>query len=306
MKKILVISDTLWQEAEISQKSSVFMMDQLRKVWYDVQQGFWDMKWGISPVVLENIDLAIPVIHGVPWEDGQVTKFFQQRGIPILFSDVQVHQLCIDKHKTKQVLWTLDFCHSVYSTVLPWSLVLTDASQNIEVPSSVEKLFVKPNNGGSSLDSGIFDTLSDAENLITKILDYDTVLVEEYIADARELTVALAGDYDKDVEVLGIMEILTDRAFFDYQAKYEWIGTKEIFPDLDLSFEQYLKSISVEIYKKLKIKTFARIDYLYKDNILYFLEINTIPWMTEKSFFPQCVECAGYPSFGEFMQKFIE
>ncbi len=73
------------------------------------------------------------------------------------------------------------------------------------------------------------------------------------------------------------MEILTKRAFFDYKAKYEWSGTQEIFPDLDPEFRKYIESVSLQIYKKLQIKTFARIDFLLKDNVLYFLEINTIP-----------------------------
>ncbi len=305
MKNILVITDTVWSEAEVSQKSASFVVEELEKVWHAVKQVFWDPDYGVFDKDLVDIDLALPIVHGKFWEDGQITDFLQKRGVATLFSDAKVHRLCLDKYGTKKVLQGESFPYEKYEIKFPWSVVVNKAWQNVTIPDVVSEIFVKPNSGGSSVDSWIFENITDAQNLIAKILDYDEVLVEEYIEQPRELTVAISWDYNKEVEILGIMEVLTEREFFDYKAKYEWAETQEIFPDLDLEFRNYLKNISLQIYKKLQIKTFGRIDFLLKDKVLYFLEINTIPWMTANSFFPQCVAHAGYESFWKYLQQFI-
>lgn len=68
-------------------------------------------------------------------------------------------------------------------------------------PGFAGPYFVKPTSNGSSLDCGRFETLDEAADMIKKITDYDVACVQEVI-EGREMTVSLAGDRDKDVEVL--------------------------------------------------------------------------------------------------------
>jgi D-alanine-D-alanine ligase len=89
------------------------------------------------------------------------------------------------------------------------------------------------------------------------------------------------------------MEVLTEKEFFDYDAKYKRDRTKEIFPDLEKDIKEEIENISLKIYKKLCLTDIARIDFLFSDK-LYFLEVNTIPGMTPTSFLPQCVKHYGY------------
>ncbi len=309
-KKVLVITDSIWNESEVSQKSAKFVVEELENLWYCVHQVFWNLDYGIADEDLEGITVALPIVHGKYWEDGQITSFLQKKGIQVIFSDAESHALCMNKYKTKEVLSWLDFSGIgdawwQYQLKFSWSVVVSERWQAISIPESIKKIFVKPNNWGSSVDSWIFENIADAQVLIERILQYDEALIEEYIENTRELTFAISWDYNKDIEVLGSMEVLTERAFFDYKAKYEWSGTQEIFPELEQDFRHYLENISLEIYKKLKIKTCSRIDFLLKDNILYFLEINTIPGMTAKSFLPQCVAHKGYESFWKYLEQFM-
>ena len=89
------------------------------------------------------------------------------------------------------------------------------------------------------------------------------------------------------------MEVLTQRDFFDYDAKYKRKQTKEIFLDLEQNLKKEIENISLKMYKKFRLTDIARIDFLLADN-LYFLEVNTIPGMTPMSFLPQCVKKYGY------------
>ena len=48
----------------------------------------------------------------------------------------------------------------------------------------------------------------------------------------------------------------------------------------------------------------ARIDFILVGDEIYFLEINTIPGMTEKSLYPKCALASGLP-FDELTKKLI-
>ena len=56
----------------------------------------------------------------------------------------------------------------------------------------------------------------------------------------------------------------------------------------------------------MKLKTLARIDFIYSKGKFYFLEVNTIPGMTDKSFLPQALAYHGYKSLGEFLEEQIK
>lgn len=168
------------------------------------------------------------------------------------------------------------------------------------------KIFIKPNHGGSSLDIGVFENSEKAKKLIKTILQYDDVLIQKAIS-GREFTVSVIGDYDKKVTPIAITEIITSREFFDFDAKYTWSDTEEITPaQIDKKIQTSLEKISVAVYKRMKLRTLARIDFIYNKGKLYFLEVNTIPGMTEKSFLPQALAYHGYKSLGEFLEEEIK
>jgi D-alanine-D-alanine ligase len=94
------------------------------------------------------------------------------------------------------------------------------------------------------------------------------------------------------VEALPITEIISKNEYFDTEAKYEQ-KSDEITP-ANVSSEITFKcqEISKIIYQKLQCKGIARIDYILKENNLYFLEINTIPGMTKESIVPKQAQIA--------------
>ena len=135
---------------------------------------------------------------------------------------------------------------------------------------------------------------------------YDDVIIQQAIK-GREFTVSVIGDYNKKVKPIAVTEVVTSREFFDFAAKYQWAGTEEITPaQIDKKMQTALEKMSMVIYKRMKLRTLSRIDFLYSKGKFYFLEVNTIPGMTDKSFLPQALAYHGYKSLGEFLEESIK
>ena len=157
-------------------------------------------------------------------------------------------------------------------------------------------VFVKPNNGGSSI--GMSKVNSPSEDLDTAIQkafkEDDQVLVEEFIK-GREFTISVFKSNNKIIP-LPITEIITKKDFFDYEAKY--LGaSEEITPaDIDTSISQRITDEAIKIYQIFNCSGVVRIDFIYKEaeGEPYMLEINTVPGQTEASLVPQQVKVMGW------------
>ena len=130
-----------------------------------------------------------------------------------------------------------------------------------------------------------------------------SVLVEECIK-GREVTNGIYTANGKIVH-LPVTEIVTDREFFDYEAKY--LGqSREICPaPLSEELTRRVQKTSEKIYRYLGCKGLVRMDYFIRDNEIYFLEMNTVPGMTAMSLVPAQVKVAGI-SMQEFFSTLIE
>ena len=113
----------------------------------------------------------------------------------------------------------------------------------------------------------------------------DNALIEEEIS-GREISVGVI-KYKNEIISLPPTEIISHNSFFDYDAKYNG-ESDEITPaDISKEEEEEIRKISLDIYKKLNLKGFSRCDFILRDKLFYFLEINTNPGLTEESILPQ-------------------
>jgi D-alanine-D-alanine ligase len=153
-------------------------------------------------------------------------------------------------------------------------------------------VFVKPNNGGSSIGmSKVHEASGLAAALRRAFKEDDEILVEEYIK-GREITCGVFS-YKGKTMVFPITEIITEKEFFDYEAKYSG-KTAEITPaQIPEKVEQECKATSAWLYGQLNCRGVVRFDYIMAKNGLYFLEVNTVPGMTEASIVPQQAKAFG-------------
>ena len=112
-------------------------------------------------------------------------------------------------------------------------------------------------------------------------------------------------NYEGEIKILPITEIVTENEFFDYAAKYEG-KADEITPALlPLEMEQAVCATIKKIYTKLGLKGITRSEFIFVSGIPHLLEINTVPGLTEKSIVPQQVEAAGI-SLSDFFDGLLK
>jgi D-alanine-D-alanine ligase len=226
-------------------------------------------------------DAAFNALHGRWGEDGCVQGLLELMQIPYTHSGVLTSALAMHKQRTKDV-------YRAAGLPIVNSIVVDRrqaAAQHLMEPPYV----VKPVNEGSSV--GIF-IIRKGDNRPPTELGGDTwnlsseMMVEEYVP-GRELTVAVMGD-----RALGVTEITTDLAFYDYEAKYAAGGSKHILPaKIPDGVAEEAKRLSVAAHAALGCRGVSRTDLRYDDTgakpRLILLETNTQPGMTPTSLVPE-------------------
>ena len=130
-------------------------------------------------------------------------------------------------------------------------------------------------------------------------------MVERYIP-GRELTCAVMGDV-----ALGVTEIVTDLAFYNYEAKYAKGGSNHIIPaPVQPKIYDKVQKMSLKAHAALGCRGVTRTDFRFNDRAgedgeLVCLEINTQPGMTETSLVPEQARFAGH-SFPELVAWMVE
>jgi D-alanine-D-alanine ligase len=169
-------------------------------------------------------------------------------------------------------------------------------------------VFVKPNNGGSSIGMSKVTDPKELADAIEKAFKVDTqVLVEEMIA-GREFTIGVYRHHGV-VKTLPITEVKAHagQSFFDFDAKY--LGkSDEITPaELPDLWRSKIETAAARIYEVFNCNGVIRIDFIYNEaeDAPYMLEINTVPGQSDASIIPQQVRAAGM-NLMEFYGGLIE
>ena len=235
-----------------------------------------------------SFDAVFVAIHGTPGEDGRIQGYFDLLGIPYTSCDQATSALTFDKF----------FCNhfvSSFGVKISISIVL-NKNENIGEADILNRislpLFVKPDCGGSSVGTSKVKTREELVPAINLALHEDNrVLLEEHIP-GRELSCGII-KYKGQVRSLPITEILTKKEFFDYEAKYEGMSEEVTPAVLPEETSREVSETSLKLYKLLNCKGMVRFDYILNDMELFFLEVNTVPGLSELSIVPQQALKAG-------------
>jgi len=244
-------------------------------------------------------EIALIMIHGTPGENGLLQAYFEMIGLPYSTCSSTVSAITFDKYACK--------CYLRDTGILLAREVFMRRGDVYSVDDIVAKLglplFVKPNSGGSSFGVTKVKKAEELSSAIESALkEGETVLIEECIV-GREMT---NGVFTADGALvrLPVTEIISKNEFFDYEAKY--LGaSQEICPaNIPLELSEKIIDITHKMYHYLGCKGVVRMDYIVRGDEVFFLEINTVPGMTEMSLVPQQVRSAGM-TIKEFLNKLL-
>ena len=242
-------------------------------------------------------------IHGTPGEDGKLQGYFDLMNLPYTSCDAATSALTFNKRYTVAVaaFAGIHVCHSEH-LFLQENPDATELAKRVSLP-----VFVKPNNGGSSIGMSKVNRKEDLAAAIQKAFkEDDQVLVEEFIS-GREFTVGVFRR-GKEIIILPITEIITTKDFFDFEAKYSPGFTDEITPaTLDESMADKIRQTAKKIYQVFNCNGVVRIDMIYNEasGEPFLLEINTIPGQTAASIVPKQVRAMGW-TLKQFYSALIE
>jgi D-alanine-D-alanine ligase len=238
-----------------------------------------------------TFDAVLIGIHGTPGEDGKLQGYFDLMGIPYTSCDAATSALTFNKRYTVAVaaFSGIPVAKSVHiykeSPVKP-----ADILSQLTLP-----VFVKPNNGGSSIGMSKVNAAAELPAALEKAFKEDTqVLVEEFIA-GREFTVGVFRT-TREIIVLPITEVRTKKDFFDYEAKYEG-KSEEITPaPINEEMTGVIRGYAQKVYELFNCRGVIRIDFIFNEanGLPYMLEVNTVPGQSEASIVPQQVQVMGW------------
>lgn len=230
-----------------------------------------------------SFDVAIPVFHGAGGEDGTVQGFLETLGVPYVFSGIEAHAVGMDKVVAKTV------ASAAGVPVVPSRVVRRGESIAFE-RSSV----VKVPDGGSSVGVFLAKTAAAFRDALERGFGQsDRLLVEDYV-EGREFTVPVV-EYDGRTRALPVIEIRSKKEFFDLESKYDPSLAEELCPaPIPGELEERLRDLALRAHLAIGARHVSRSDFIVDaSGHPWFLEINTIPGMTEASLLPKSVRVAG-------------
>ena len=321
-KKIALVTGGFSGEAVISYRSANTIYNHLDKDKFDVYKidinsegWYYKDALGAKKEVNKNdftiecngsklgFDAVFIGMHGTPGEDGKLQGYFDMLGLPYTSCNSATSAITFNKRYTTAVAGMSGI--AVARSVLFIKGQFENADEvvnNLNFP-----VFVKPNNGGSSI--GMSKVNSASEELGAAIdkafLEDDQVLIEEFI-EGRELTIGVFRNKGKII-TLPITEIISKKDFFDYEAKY--LGkSEEITPaKVEESIAEKIRNAAAKIYAVFNCSGVVRIDFIYNEKAgePFMLEINTVPGQSAASIVPQQVKAMGW-TLKEFYSALIE
>jgi D-alanine-D-alanine ligase len=298
-KHVAVLMGGLANERPVSIKSGTECSRALREAGYRVTE--LDVGFDVAEKLRAlNADVAFNALHGPYGEDGTIQGVLEFLRIPYTHSGVLASALAMDKHQAKIMFKAAGIPVTDH--------IIADRAQVARSHVMAPPYVVKPISDGSSF--GVFIVKEGTSHPPQEILREDwnggeEVMVERYIP-GRELTCAVMGDV-----ALGVTEIITDLAFYNYEAKYAKGGSNHIIPaPVQPKIYDKVQKMSLKAHAALGCRGVTRTDFRFNDRAgedceLVCLEINTQPGMTETSLVPEQARHAGH-TFPELVAWMVE
>ncbi len=298
-KHVAVLMGGVSNERPVSLVSGKACADALRNAGYRVTEV--DVGYDIAERLREVApDVAFNALHGRFGEDGTIQGVLEFLRIPYTHSGVLASALAMNKHQAKIMLKA--------AGVPVTDHVVASRAEVGRAHVMATPYVVKPVADGSSF--GIMIVKSDQTHPPQEILGEDwkggeELMVERYIP-GRELTCAVMGDV-----ALPVTEIVTDLAFYNYEAKYSVGGSQHVVPaQISPNIYDKVQKMSLLAHAALGCRGVTRCDFRFNDAAgpegeLVCLEINTQPGMTPTSLAPEQALHAGH-SFEELVSWMVE
>jgi len=307
MRTIAIVAGGDSPEYEISVKSAnevckalssrymiyIIMIRGINWYWEDQKGRFHNIDKNDFTLVVDDFhvrfDAVFIAIHGTPGENGLLQGYFDMVKIPYTGCKTFCSALTFNKQACK--LFLKDYKIPMAEAVLIRKCEHLDPVKIVKQTGL--PCFVKPNDSGSSFGVTKVKKKEELLSAIEKAFkESDEILIEAFM-NGREVACGVVKTKSKAL-ILPVTEIISKNEFFDYEAKYTPGKSEEVCPArMPAEITEEIQRLSSRVYDLLGCKGIVRVDFIIIDNKPHFLEINTVPGMTEESLVPKQAEAAG-------------
>ena len=243
---------------------------------------------------IRSSDVVFLALHGGAGEDGRLQAMLDLAGLAYTGSNHIASAAAMDKDLSKRLF------RSAGIPTADWIMAPATAA---DVHSALGwPVVVKPSKQGSTVGLTVVRQAADLAAAMALAAAFDDeVMIEKFIA-GREFTVGVL-----DGAALPVGEIISPGEVFDYQAKYQVGGAREVFPaDLPPAESARLQEYALRAHQVLKLGAYSRVDFRRDANGEFWcLEANSLPGMTATSLLPQAALVAGI-SFPKLLERICQ
>ncbi len=293
--KVVVLMGGTSAERPVSLKSGQMVLNALHAsgieaIAFDPAEQAWDR------LIAAQVDCAFIALHGRFGEDGTVQGALEVLGVPYTGSGVLGSALAMDKLRSKQV-WLAQGLPTPAFVVLQPDTDLHAVAAQLGFP-----IMVKPASEGSSIGMSKVHDVTALSAAYTLAAKYDQVVIAERCIVGTELTAGILGN-----TALPLIRLETQRAFYDYEAKYVADDTKYVIPcGLSAPAEEKIQALCLRAFAALGCHGWGRVDLMLDAaGDPWLLEVNTAPGMTDHSLVPMAARAFGL-SYAQLCLRILE
>jgi D-alanine-D-alanine ligase len=240
-------------------------------------------------------DLVFIALHGGAGEDGRIQAELEAMGLAYTGSDPASSELAMDKQASKDRAKSLGILTPESRLFRLDNTERASPATVMELADIIENsigypMVAKPNREGSSVGLALLHNREDTSLRLPRVIQASADILVERFIPGRELTVAILGD-----RALPAIEILPESGLYDFEHKYSKGVTRYQCPaELPGDMREVMESQALAIFQNLGCRDLGRVDFRGdEEGRLWFLEVNTIPGMTETSLVPMSAAAIG-------------
>ena len=321
--RVAVLMGGISSEHDVSLKTGAMVSGSFDKDRYEIVQvvitrdGRWKFPGESQRSIAEaaaylkeiGVDCVFLALHGAFGEDGRFQGMFDLLGIPYVGSGCAASAIAIDKVRCKALVEQtgVRVARHVMLTRDEWEADAASALRKVQDGIGIPCVAKQPREG-SSLGMGIF---RDAKAFEDGILDVfgpvDEVMVEQFLPGTEVTCGVLDIDPAQPPRALPVTEIRpVSSTFFDYTAKYTVGACDEITPaEVSEEATRRVQEVALRVHETVGCWGLSRSDMILDGDEPVWIEVNTLPGMTETSLYPQAAAAIGIP-FPELIERFVD
>lgn len=248
-------------------------------------------------------------LHGAFGEDGKIQGFLDTLDIPYTGSGCAASALAFDKIRCKAVVQAQGVRVAGHvaldrtTWIVDQDTVVNTVRNDIGFPC-----VIKANRQGSSFGIVIASDEAAFRKGMSEVLEIDDmIMVEEYIAGLEITCGVLDSEANGLIRPLPLTEIRPrSSSYFDYEAKYTPGASEEITPArIAPELTEKIQDIALHVHDIVGCEGWSRSDFIVYGDTPIWLEVNTVPGLTQTSLYPQAAAAAGI-SYPDMVTLFIE